>query len=349
MWGEMRLLPVIVLLLLSPTLVLKAQAEEKRIGVVLPLTGPMAQVGKMLQNSLTIVAEQRDPGKEFRFIVEDDAFNPRHTLSAARKLLDDDKVSGLVVFGSGGALAVAGLADDADIPMMAIAYSAKVTEGRRNVFRLAITLEDSVVALCAEARRRKYERVALVGSAQEAMTSLRVQLASTCQLNLVFNDEVVMGDVDLRSVVSRIKQSKPDAVGIFSIPPQGAILSRDLRGQGFKGDIFSGISGTHRSEIDASQGGLLGAWIVAGETAHAKEFLEMYRERFGTLESFEGFSMHDAVSILIKGLRGAGAATIRELTEFRGIGGVLSIDSQHTFREPVTTYRITPDWFERVE
>ena len=319
-------------------------AETKKVGVVLPLTGPMADVGHMLQNTVRMIGDEVKG--EVEFIVEDDGFLARNTVAAVRKLVEIDKISGLLVFGSGGSLAVADVAERRGIPMIAIAYSDKVTAGRTNVFRLFTTLEDSVDAVCVEARRRDYKRVALLGTANEAMTATRLAVATNCGLNVVFSDEAAAGESDFRALVLNVRGSVPDAVFFATLPPHASLLSRQLRGAGFAGEFFSTVSAAHRSEIKASQGALIGAWVASAGVARASSFLSLYASRFGELEAPEGIFTYDAVRLMLGALRGKGAATLREAKEFQGIAGDYVLDENRSFRVPVHIFGVWEQWLE---
>jgi branched-chain amino acid transport system substrate-binding protein len=84
-------------------------AEELRIGVIAPMTGPFAQVGKDMVDGFNMYLEEVGgdfAGAKVKLIVEDDVARPDTGVTKAKKLILQDKVQLLV----GGVLASTGYA-----------------------------------------------------------------------------------------------------------------------------------------------------------------------------------------------------------------------------------------------
>jgi branched-chain amino acid transport system substrate-binding protein len=344
---------LLALLVSSLAFVCVARAEEsvvrQKIGVILPLTGLMSVTGQTLLNALQLADGDKDPADEFEFIVEDDGFSPKNAVSAVTKLITQDKVAGLIVFGSGSALAVADIVEKEKVPMIAIAFSDKLTAGRKFVFRLNLFAQDVAERLCAEARRRNYHKIAIVASSVEAMSAVKTLFTAGCPINIAVNEEVLPGEAELKTLAARVRQAEPQGVLLLCIPPQISILSRALRDIGYKGDFFSTVVGAYRQEIRASHGALIGAWLVLGDDTAAGDFYRRYRERFGEPEVVEGPFMYDAAAIMLAALRQEGTATIANLKAFSGLLGKYTVESSHSFRVPLVVRRVTEQWFEPVE
>src|ERR1700730_8517067 len=86
-----------------------ASAEELRIGIIAPMTGPFAQVGKDMVNGFEMYLEETKNnfgGATVKFIVEDDQAKPPVGVLKAEKLIRQDKVHMIM----GGVLASTGYA-----------------------------------------------------------------------------------------------------------------------------------------------------------------------------------------------------------------------------------------------
>jgi branched-chain amino acid transport system substrate-binding protein len=86
-----------------------AQAGPIRIGMLAPLTGPFAQIGKDMVNGTELYLDEighQVAGRKLELIVEDSEGNPATALNKSRKLVDQDKVHVL----TGGLLANVGYA-----------------------------------------------------------------------------------------------------------------------------------------------------------------------------------------------------------------------------------------------
>ena len=84
-------------------------AEELRIGMIVPVTGPFAQVGKDMADGLNMYLEETNgdfAGAKVKLIVEDSQAKPDTAVTKAKKLTLQDKVHILI----GGVLATEGYA-----------------------------------------------------------------------------------------------------------------------------------------------------------------------------------------------------------------------------------------------
>jgi branched-chain amino acid transport system substrate-binding protein len=88
------LLAVLVLTGLVPVPV-PAQSGPIKIGMLAPLTGPFAQIGKDMVNGTELYLDEigrQVAGRKIELIVEDDEGNPATALNKSRKLVDQDRV-----------------------------------------------------------------------------------------------------------------------------------------------------------------------------------------------------------------------------------------------------------------
>jgi branched-chain amino acid transport system substrate-binding protein len=84
-------------------------AEELRIGLIAPVTGPFAQVGKDMADGLNMYLEETSSdfaGAKVKLIIEDSQAKPDTAVTRAKKLTLQDKVHILL----GGVLATEGYA-----------------------------------------------------------------------------------------------------------------------------------------------------------------------------------------------------------------------------------------------
>ena len=84
-------------------------AEELRIGLIVPVTGPFAQVGKDMADGLNMYLEETSSdfaGAKVKLIIEDSQAKPDTAVTRAKKLTLQDKVHILL----GGVLATEGYA-----------------------------------------------------------------------------------------------------------------------------------------------------------------------------------------------------------------------------------------------
>ncbi|MGI9951037.1 ABC transporter substrate-binding protein [Moorellaceae bacterium AZ2] len=123
------------------------KGEPIKIGVIQPLTGPVAAAGTAVRDGAMIAADEINAagginGRPIELIVEDSANDPAVAASAANKLISRDNVVALIAaWGSSPTLAVVPIARANKVPQVVdTASSYKVTDrneqGNEWVFRL---------------------------------------------------------------------------------------------------------------------------------------------------------------------------------------------------------------------
>lgn len=86
--------------------------KEIRIGVIVPLTGGAAEFGKWARNAVEVAItdlNEKEISSDNRYIAvhEDNKMDPKSGLSAFKKLVEVDRVIGVITSGSGIVLAIA--------------------------------------------------------------------------------------------------------------------------------------------------------------------------------------------------------------------------------------------------
>lgn len=117
--------------------------DSKTIGVVVPLTGKYAQVGKKtlmgLQLGLGIYGKQKT---DYRLAVIDSEGNPDSARRAVERLVTEDHTIAIVGSASSKtALAIASKADELGVPSVDLSQKTGISEVGESVFRNSITSE----------------------------------------------------------------------------------------------------------------------------------------------------------------------------------------------------------------
>src|SRR4051812_38746666 len=124
-----------------------ATAQAIRIGVVQPMTGPVAYDGNIYVNTVKMVVDDVNAkggllGRQVEVVVEDGACNPAQSVNAAEKLVVRDKVVALLgAFCSTSTAAMMEVAKKYKVPMITgVSTAAQLTEqGNAYFFRAVAT------------------------------------------------------------------------------------------------------------------------------------------------------------------------------------------------------------------
>jgi branched-chain amino acid transport system substrate-binding protein len=303
-----------------------------KIGIVAPFTGPLAEVGESIKNSAALAKAAFDTAGRVDLLVEDDGFNPQKSVAIVRKMIAYDKVSGVVIFGSGTALSIADIVEKSGIPTFTLALSEKPVENRRLVFRYFLTARSIAEALQGELARRGYSSMAIVTAQQEGMASIRDELLKLYHPRVMLQEEVLPNESDFKALALKVAQAKPPVTVMLTFGFQSAIFAKQLRADRYGGDLASGPPLQTESTVKSADGALEGAWIATADDRSGKEYFDRYRASFHVAPVPDGTYAYDAVRLLIEGLyHGAAADYIRASGKVAGIFGEAMLGEKQTF------------------
>lgn len=267
-------------LLALPTLV---QAEEFKMGLVMSLTGPNAEVGKLYLSGANagiamVNARGGIGGMQARLIVCDTQSVEQQAVICARKLALQDKVNMLMGTGSTPqTMAILPTVEAAGVPTFAIAAGNVSYQPKKTwVFKGLAGNDDFIPVVLEYIKAHGWTRVALIrdNGPFGADTSLAVKAqAETLGLQLVADEVYAPSDTDMTAQVTRLRSAKPDAVLNLAItPPAGAMIARTavqlgitaplFVGANLQSDAFARISGEA-----AAQTVFVGSKVVLAEVA----------------------------------------------------------------------------------
>lgn len=312
-----------------------AELPQIKIGVICPLSGPLSNVGTTIKNSVARADADFDKNGGVEFLIEDDQFQPKSTVTAAQKLIELDKVAGLITFGSTTSLSVADIAQEHRVPLVAIAMSEKLTENRPFVFRHVTEPPTQISLIAAEIRRRAYESIGIVTSLQDAMLALREALLKEAPGNIVVNEEVLPSETDLKAIATKIRMKNPAAVFLAVLPPQLSLLSKELRRNGYRGQLFSGIQGQNKHEVEAAAGALSGLIFASPDDSAAADYYQLYEASYGQHAIADAAEAYDVAALFIAASRSDDMrAHLAAVRNFTGIFGTYSVNEKRTFSLP---------------
>lgn len=336
-----RLIFLLIFVLTPAYLSAENAPTNHRIGVILPLSGSMAYIGEDLQHAAQMADEKFDPEFKVDLIFEDNMFVPRNSVSAAQKLINNDHVHGLLVFGSSTAFAVANIAETNHVPMVADGVLEKISEGRKYVVRMFPSSAAQHKVVLHEIKQRGYKTIAIVSTTQDGLLRLRDEMVAALGKDVVYDEEFVPDNTDFGGPLARVQHLNPDAVYLLLLPPQASTFAKQLRALGYKGAFFGGPQVGNMGEIAAAQGAFDGMWFVNTAGGSAGDFFAEFEKRFGHRPIFETIPAYDSIKLLIEALRQPDPALyMRSVKNFQGLAGTFSATTRNDFDIPVRIYQV---------
>jgi len=326
----------------------RARAEDTvKIGVVSPLTGPVAEPGRIQLNAIRLAADKINGaggvlGRQVELIVEDDqSTNPGAVLAFSR-LAERKEIAGFV--GSIRSTQMNAMAPDmlkVGKPVMFGGTDPTLTKlGNPWLFRCRPNDSYSgrvIVNFCTDVLKLK--KVALVHSTDAFGTGGKNAIAANLEkagLQPVLIQGYTNNQSDFSPVVLAVKQSGAEViVSYFTNEPDCAVFARQLRQLGVRTPWVGSPSIQSPVTRGLAKNALYGTYAVADfvedSNPTAKTFADSYRAKHK--ESPDSGWTYDALTILAKGINDAKSmepdkirTAILAIRKFAGTEGEYNFD-----------------------
>ncbi|MBI1847437.1 MAG: ABC transporter substrate-binding protein [Candidatus Rokubacteria bacterium] len=355
-----------------------AGQDPYKIGAIFSITGPGSSLGvperdtaQMLEADVNARGGVKGPdGKlhPLRIVIYDDASDETRAVLAAKKLIDEDRVTAIVgPTLSGTSLAIVDTIQKAEVPLISCAAAAKIVEPaaeRRWIFK---TPQSDALVVGALVDYLKAKGLTKVGwlNVDYAFGQLGwvefEKAAARAGLSIAANEKFGQKDVDMTAQLTRVKASAPQAVIVWSIPPSASIATKNYADLGLTMPLFHShgvgnktfiqLAGPAANGVIFPAGKLLVAEQLADSDAQKGVLLAYARDfeaRYGPRNTFGGHAW-DAVQLALRGLERAGSdragvrAAVEATRNFVGISGVFDFsptDHNGLDRRAVTIIQI---------
>ncbi len=270
-----------------------AIAKEVKIGVVLPLTGPIAAFGQTSKGGLDIAYAQNKTlknGDTVKIIVLDDRGDKAEAATAVKRLINKDGVS--VILGevaSSISMAMAPVADKAKTPMITHASTnPRVTKGKKYVTRACFIdpFQGAVMAKYAIDNGMK-TAVVVTDAKQDYSVGLSKAFKKAYEAKggkIVKTVLLSSGDKDFNAQVSTIKQENPSIIAFTGYYPEAALMVKQARAMGIE-TPFIGADGVGFPELVSIGGKAAEGFMytdhfneAAASTPEAKAFVDAFHK-----------------------------------------------------------------------
>ena len=202
---------------------------EISIGVVLPLTGHLASVGKVMKQGMDLAVNEINTGSlrhgRLKFIIADDTSTAAGAVSAFNELIDQAGVS--VILGPASPSATAAAfpitAENRVVAISPTSGAQGLSEISEYVFRIPLSTE-VVVPRGVEVTQAKlgYQRVATLYDASDLFSTDRQKALRAAfrakGIEVLTSQTFQSGDTDFKAQLKEIKAFSPDAVFVSALP-----------------------------------------------------------------------------------------------------------------------------------
>ena len=349
-----------------------AKAEPYKVGAIFAITGPASWLGEPERNTAVMIAEQINAagginGHPLDLIVEDTVGDEAKTVTAVKKLIENDKV--LAIIGpsrSGTSMAVVPIVMEAKVPLVSCAAAEAIVldkDGTQRAWVFKTPQKDSDAArrILGHMKGKGIAKIAILTSTEGFGAEGRKQLmklAPEFGVEIVADETYGPKDTDMTAQLAKIKGTPAQAVVDWAIVPAQAIVCKNMKQLGMTIPLYQshgfGNIKYARAAGEAAEGTIFpcGRLLVA-DTLPADhpqkkvlaEYKDAYEKKFKEDVSTFGGHAYDALWLVVEALKTTGPdrAKIRDALEntkeFIGTGGVFHFS-------PTDHNGLTADAFE---
>lgn len=323
-----------------------------KIGLITPLSGPQPDRGKILQ----VAAEQAVKdindagginGRQIQLVVADDANDTNQGVTAAQRLIEQDKVIAITgILSSTRQEAIQPIAERAKVVVMGvIATSTGLTDGFRFAFRATGSNDTIGPQIAKLATENGATKVAILNDNTTYAQSLAEETLAgfkATSADIVAQEQYKTGAADVTPQVLKVRSSGADAVVAFPITGADiALIARTMVANGVLLPIFShnGVFTTEGIKLaSADYAKLPGVWGMGTIDLSRQQAVDFYDRMdkaagFDVPQNEDAGQTYDAVMLLgeaLKKTKGeAGMALVEALESINKYVGIAGAEGSY--------------------
>ena len=329
-----------------------AYAEDTvKIGVIQPLTGSVAYNGTTDVNGIKLALAEINAkggvlGKQIELVIEDGQCKPANTVNAAEKLIQRDKVAGLIgAFCSSATAAIMPVAQSNKIPLVTgVSSAANLTE-KGNPWFFRATETDALLAKSFAkilVNQLNLKKVAYIGvnddfgrgSVDEFEKQMTALGATT-----VMKEYFEHGTSDFYTLLAKLKASGADGAFVSAETQDGSTFVKQKAELGLSTKVFgvgSWATADFMQLAGAAANGIYAAVPYAStmKTPKNEAFVKAYQEQYKVAPGKYSAAGYNTLNILVDAIaraKSTDADKIREAllkTDYEGPNGHFRFDDK---------------------
>ena len=322
-----------------------------KIGTAGPLTGGIAHLGKDNENGVRLAIDEANAkgltldGKKVKLelLSEDDQADPKVGTTVAQKLVDAKVVGVVGHLNSGVSIPASVIYNQAGIPMISgSSTNPQLTEqGFKNVFRVVGRDDQQGPAIANYlASEVKPKKVAVIDDSTAYGEGLADEVAKTLKaggVKVLPREKGSDKTVDFKSILTKIKGEKPNAVFYGGMDATGGPLLKQARELGLK-VVFAFGDGACTDKMKdlagAAAEGMLCSQAGLPVQAANKKFLDAYKAKFNVDPILYAPFTYDATNLIIEAMKEANSSDpakyLPDLAKisYQGASGKIEFDAK---------------------
>lgn len=319
-----------------------------KIGVIMPLTGSLAEPGKNILDGINLAVNLYNESSKnvhpIKLIIEDSKSKSKDGVLAINKLINQDKVN--VIIGDLSSeifLACAPIAEKNKVVMISPgASNPNVRNAGDYIFRnyLSDEFEGKIMAdyIFSKLSLKKASLIHVNGDYGIGAANAFKKEYERLGGSIVFTDSYSPGTSNFKTMVIKIKESNPDVVYIIGNPSENGYLVKQMKSYGAKYPIVGNLGFENHDFIAVAKGAFdsilfsTAAYDAQSENPVVKKFVYEFEKEYNKTPDMTAGLGYDVVNILLYCFK-ANSFNVSSLkddlykvADFVGVTGVTTFD-----------------------
>lgn len=303
-----------------------------RIGVVGPESGGSAQLGQAQRKAVQMAVDEINTssgpgGWKLEAFFEDDEGNPTKSANATTKLIQQSKCDVIIgAINSSCTLADMVVTQRTGVPQItAGSTGAAITEQASPwIFRTAVNDEFQARAVVEYAVRtlglKKAATLTAADDYGQSGAKLLARAAGELGLQLVSTSTYNNGDKDFKPQIIAAKDGGAEAIFLWGLYTEAALVARQARQLGFTGQLFgaSGMAAAKLMELggEAVEGMILTqSFLPDADDARVRDFVTKWRQKYGDNPIPHAAQAYDTVYVIADAVKRANSTEPKALRD----------------------------------
>jgi len=336
-------------------------AKEVKIGVIMPMSGPIGGFGQSAMEGLEVAHEMTPKlknGDDIKLVLVDNKSDKIESANAASKLVSSDKVTAIIgALTSTNTMAMTKIAEEAKVPVVApVATNILVTKRKDFVSRVCFSdaFQGEVAANFA-INQLKLKKAVLITDVKldysigiskvfkKVYKQLGGEIVQTVKIN--------SGDSDFKAMLSNIKASNPEFIFFPIYSAEAGLIAKQAKQLGITAK-FLGTDGMTADNVFFEAGGDAVEGFYATDlyssdapktTDLSKKYETAYKSKLNKDVHPFGVLSGDSYNVIVNAMNACENPqdsicvnkNIRATKNFQGASGVISLENGDAVRSAV--------------
>jgi branched-chain amino acid transport system substrate-binding protein len=350
----MKITKSLAVLTASTLLATGALAKEVKIGVVMPMSGPIGGFGQSAYKGIELINEMKPTlknGDKIKIVLVDNKSDKIESANAMQKLVSAENVSAVIgALTSTNTMAITKIAGQNRTPMVApVATNILVTKNRKYANRVCFSdaFQGQVAANFIMNKLGKKKVVLITDVKQDysiGISKVFKRYFKKIGGKVLKQVKMSSGDSDFKAMISSIKSLKPELIFFPIYSAEAGLIAKQAKQLGLNVP-FVGTDGMTADKVflevagDAAEGFYntdLFSPAAPKTTEESKKFEKAYKAKFNEdVHPFAALSA-DSYNVIVNAINQCGDANngscindkIKATSNFPGVAGILSISEK---------------------